>query len=105
MLAKALLREYTHRYGRYHVYESDIVRMTHAPFKLREQKRPKTGHVAVMPDEHVDSRSVLQSYRNYYHYKATKMKMRWTNRLSPRWFTAVEHFSFSRHPAEVRAHS
>lgn len=102
-LAKALLREYTHRYGRYHVYESDIVRMTHAPFKLRADKAPKVGHVAVMPDEFVDPTSVLKSYRNYYHHKAEKMKMRWTNRLSPRWFTAVEHPTYATTPVEARA--
>lgn len=104
-LARALLREYTHRYGRYHVYESDIVRMTHAPFSLRAAKERKTGHVAVMPDEYINPMSVVQSYRNYYHFKATKMQMRWTKRLSPRWFTATEHFTFHNRPPELRAHS
>ena len=101
-LAQNLLREYTHRYGRYHVYECDIERMTHAPFQLRTNKQGKAGHIAVMPDEFVDPTSIVKSYRNYYQHKANRMKMRWTNRLSPKWFTAVEHPTFGLLPAESR---
>lgn len=85
-LAKNLCEEYTHRYHNRHAYEPDIHMMMHAPFRLIEENKGRTPAPAVMPEEFVDKNSIVNSYRNYYRYKASVMPMNWTKRTPPSWF-------------------
>lgn len=88
-LALALCQEFKHRYGHEHAYEKDIMRMLHPPFKLMQAAMPQTPAPAVVPEQY-KAASVIQSYRNYYHYKAARMAMHWTNRRPPHWFLLGE---------------
>lgn len=88
-LAVQLCNEYTHRYKRQHQYELDIGRMMYAPFKLMHAALPLTPNPIVVPDVFRCS-SLMQSYRQYYHYKSQQMPMHWTNRQPPHWFLLME---------------
>lgn len=95
-LALALCQEYTHRYQHgEHAYQAEVARMMHPPFPMLQQNKPRTPHVIVVPEAYLFKRNPVKSYRGYYHLKAQRMMMRWTRRLSPKWFTANEGVSIS----------
>ena len=84
---QALCTEYTHRYGKIHSTESllleDLIdppkNIPDAPltqFKLAMKSTPECMHL----DDPV------RSYREFYHTKQSRFKMKWTNRDVPEWF-------------------
>lgn len=85
--ATALCVEYTLRYGKHHAYEDDVIRLYAPPFRLIG-KDHLTPFPQVMPD-YVQSMNAVDAYRRYYHLKAVTMRMRWTNRPPPDWFSAI----------------
>lgn len=94
-LGNALCAEYVYRYNHGpHAYQDELTRMTHPPFVMLQQGKALTPHAIVVPLNCLTKRNPIKSYRRYYHQKAQRMPMRWTRRLSPRWFTADEAPSF-----------
>jgi hypothetical protein len=80
----ALCDEYTHRYGKVHKTDE----------KLREALRnvpnnlPDTGltrFAEAMPQECIDTKDPVQSYRNYYMQEKAGFAV-WTKREKPQWF-------------------
>lgn len=87
-MGAALCEEYTHRYGKVHAYQNDLMNMVHGPFSLAKTKLTMTPHPIVVPEVHLCS-GVLDSYRTYYQFKAQIMRMNWTHRQPPKWFDPI----------------
>lgn len=79
-----MLSEYTFRYGKKHSAE----RMK-PWFSVLPQNIPDKGWLSdptpAMPDTYKDSKSVIQSYRNYYLGDKKSFAV-WKNRSTPTWF-------------------
>lgn len=85
-LALELCYEYTRRYGKIHVFQSDLERLSKLQPNL--PKRELTKFYLAMPED-CKSASTVKSYRAYYNrYKQHLAK--WKNRPVPYWFIKYE---------------
>lgn len=82
----ALMREYTHRYGKTHKCYGEISYMLQSPPKnLKDWEW--TPMPSCMAEEYIISDDPLTNYRNY--YRIGKLNLhKWTNRQPPRWINA-----------------
>jgi len=79
----ALMREYTHRYGKTHKCYGEISYMLQSPPKnLKEWEW--TPMPSCMADEYIISEDPLTNYRNYYIMGKSNLH-KWTNRQPPEW--------------------
>lgn len=80
-----LCREYTYRYKKIHASQDLMHYLYLNPPAI--QVLPKyTPPALAMPDIYKE-KDPIQSYKNYYNYKQSIMKMNWTNRNKPKWMT------------------
>jgi len=80
---EAMFAEYTHRYGKIHKTEREILPyLRHVPEALPDL--PFVDPPQCMYDEcrHSDT---VEAYRNYYRVRRNEIKMAWTNREAPAW--------------------
>lgn len=81
--AKAMCREYTHRYGRIHKSEQYITgELHHLPRGIH--RNTLTPFAQAMPEEYRNDDPVI-AYRTYY-LKDKAHFCKWTNRDVPAWF-------------------
>lgn len=81
----ALMREYTHRYGKTHKCYGEISYMLQSPpHNLKEWDW--TEMPSCMANEYIISNDSLTNYRNYYILGKSKLH-KWTNRQPPEWIT------------------
>ena len=79
----ALMREYTHRYGKTHKCYGEISYMLQSPPKnLKDWDW--TPMPSCMADEYIISDDPLTNYRNYYKIGKSSLH-KWTNRQPPEW--------------------
>ena len=79
----ALMREYTHRYGKTHKCYGELSYMLQSPPKnLKEWDW--TPMPSCMAPEYIISEDPIINYRNYYR-EGKKNLHRWTNRSAPSW--------------------
>jgi hypothetical protein len=79
----ALMREYTHRYGKTHKCYGEISYMLQSPPKnLKDWDW--TPMPSCMADEYIISDDPIINYRNYYR-EGKKNLHKWTNRIQPEW--------------------
>ena len=79
----ALMREYTHRYGKTHKCYGEISYMLQSPPKnLKDWDW--TPMPSCMAPEYIISDDPLLNYRNYYRIGKSSLH-RWTNRQPPEW--------------------
>jgi len=80
---EAMLAEYTHRYGKIHKTEREILPyLRQVPEALPDL--PFVDPPQCMYDECRGSDTV-EAYRNYYRVRRNEIKMAWTNREKPAW--------------------
>jgi hypothetical protein len=79
----ALMREYTHRYGKTHKCYGEISYMLQSPpHNLKDWDW--TEMPSCMAEEYIISKDPLTNYRNY--YRIGKLNLhKWTNRQPPEW--------------------
>ena len=79
----ALMREYTHRYGKTHKCYGEISYMLQSPpHKLKAWDW--TEMPSCMAEEYIISDNPIINYRNYYR-EGKKNLHKWTNRQPPEW--------------------
>jgi hypothetical protein len=79
----ALMREYTHRYGKTHKCYGEISYMLQSPPKnLKDWGW--TPMPSCMAEEYIISDNPIINYRNYYR-EGKKNLHKWTNRSAPSW--------------------
>jgi hypothetical protein len=79
----ALMREYTHRYGKTHKCYGEISYMLQSPPKnLKDWDW--TPMPSCMAEEYIISDNPIINYRNYYR-EGKKNLHKWTNRSAPSW--------------------
>ena len=79
----ALMREYTHRYGKTHKCYGEISYMLQSPPKnLKDWDW--TPMPSCMAEEYIISDNPLTNYRNYYRIGKSNLH-KWTNRQPPEW--------------------
>jgi len=76
--------EFQHRFGKMHKTEELLTPLAIEPVYIPEKSKYEFAPLC-MPDE-FKMGTLLTSYRNYYNFKSSKMKMKWTNREEPEWF-------------------
>ena len=82
---KALMAEYTHRYGKHHDYERLLEYIESCPISLMTCKLPFTPPPQCMPDECKGDDAVL-AYQKYYLIEKSYMA-RWNKtRNPPNWY-------------------
>jgi len=82
----ALMREYTHRYGKTHKCYGEISYMLQSPPKnLKDWDW--TPMPSCMAEEYIISDDPLTNYRNYYIMGKSNLH-KWTNRQPPEWINA-----------------
>ena len=80
---KALLSEYTYRYGKIHKCETDLLyTLVRPPNNLVNTEL--TEMPCCMPVEYIVSGDPVASYRNYYQYGKTNLH-NWKRRAKPGW--------------------
>jgi hypothetical protein len=86
-LFRAMLHEYTHRYGKYHASERLLPALSDATWMLDDVGM--TDHPECF-GEHVHLRShepwPVESYRKFYKTKQQRFHMVWSSRPVPEWF-------------------
>jgi len=83
-LLKALLKEYTYRYGKHHVCTKMLPYLSLTPAKIK--KSAFYAPIPAMPDEYKVKGDSLGSYHNYYRGAKARMAA-WKKRDVPPWFT------------------
>jgi len=79
----ALMREYTHRYGKTHKCQGELSYQLQSPPKHLTDY-DATPMPSCMAEEYIVSDDPLTNYRNY--YKVGKLNLhKWTNRQPPEW--------------------
>jgi hypothetical protein len=83
-LLGAYLKEYTYRYGKIHKVQSDGLFDMLSTLPDNIPVGYKTSCPEAMPDEYKDSKSVVESYRNYYKFGKSHLH-KYTKRQPPQW--------------------
>lgn len=79
----ALLKEYTHRYGKKHKCGSLARYLAYPPVNISD--KPFTQPTPAMPDDVKIAGDSIASYRNYYINNKTHLA-KWKNRPIPEWY-------------------
>jgi hypothetical protein len=79
----ALMREYTHRYGKTHKCYGELSYMLQSP-PHNLKAWDWTEMPSCMAEEYIISEDPIINYRNYYR-KGKKNLHKWTNRIQPEW--------------------
>lgn len=85
VLAKALCKEYTFRYGKIHKTESVIDWLTINEPKLADL--PMTPFAQAMPEEYRNNNAVV-AYRRYY-IEGKNHLAQWKKRERPKWYVEI----------------
>lgn len=83
---KALLDEYTYRYGKVHASSRLLETLSHIPVNIPRTDDITQFKLAMGSNPECMMEDPIESYRAFYQTKQDRFKMVWSNRPIPEWF-------------------